>query len=126
MKKKIISSSKVPTAIGPYSHAVEVNGFLFASGQLGIDPATSDFVEGGIKEQTEQALKNVSNLLADAGYYMDNVVKTTVFLQDMSMFADMNEIYAKYFKFDFPARSAVAVKTLPKGGLVEIEVIASK
>lgn len=126
MKKKIISSSKVPAAIGPYSHAVEVNGFLFASGQLGIDPTTSDFVEGGIKEQTEQALKNVSNLLADAGYYMDNVVKTTVFLQDMSMFADMNEIYDKYFKFDFPARSAVAVKTLPKGGLVEIEVIASK
>ncbi|MBQ3554820.1 MAG: reactive intermediate/imine deaminase, partial [Bacteroidales bacterium] len=80
MKKKIISSSKVPAAIGPYSHAVEVNGFLFASGQLGIDPTTSDFVEGGIKEQTEQALKNVSNLLADAGYYMDNVVKTTVFL----------------------------------------------
>ena len=72
MKKKIITSSKVPAAIGPYSHAVEVNGFLFASGQLGIDPATSDFVEGGIKEQTEQALKNVSNLLADAGYYMDN------------------------------------------------------
>ena len=126
MKKKIITSSKVPAAIGPYSHAVEVNGFLFASGQLGIDPATSDFVEGGIKEQTEQALKNVSNLLADAGYYMDNVVKTTVFLADMAMFSEMNEVYAKYFKFDFPARSAVAVKTLPKGGLVEIEVIASK
>ena len=126
MKKKIITSSKVPAAIGPYSHAVEVNGFLFASGQLGIDPATSDFVEGGIKEQTDQALKNVSNLLADAGYYMDNVVKTTVFLADMAMFAEMNEVYAKYFMFDFPARSAVAVKTLPKGGLVEIEVIASK
>lgn len=126
MKKKIITSSKVPAAIGPYSHAVEVNGFLFASGQLGINPTTSDFVEGGIKEQTEQALKNVSNLLADAGYYMDNVVKTTVFLADMAMFAEMNEVYAKYFKFDFPARSAVAVKTLPKGGLVEIEVIASK
>jgi 2-iminobutanoate/2-iminopropanoate deaminase len=126
MKKKIITSSKVPAAIGPYSHAVEVNGFLFASGQLGIDPTTSDFVEGGIKEQTEQALKNVSSLLADAGYYMDNVVKTTVFLADMAMFAEMNEVYAKYFKFDFPARSAVAVKTLPKGGLVEIEVIASK
>lgn len=126
MKKKIITSSKVPAAIGPYSHAVEVNGFLFASGQLGIDPKTSDFVEGGIKEQTEQALKNVSNLLADVGYYMDNVIKTTVFLADMAMFAEMNEVYAKYFKFDFPARSAVAVKTLPKGGLVEIEVIASK
>ncbi|MEG1643524.1 MAG: RidA family protein [Bacteroidales bacterium] len=126
MKKSIISSSKVPAAIGPYSQAIEVGGFLFASGQLGIDPDTSTFAEGGIKGETEQALKNVKALLLNAGYYMDNVVKTTVFLTDMSMFTEMNEIYSKYFNGDFPARSAVAVKELPKGGLVEIEVIAVK
>lgn len=126
MKKSIISTTRVPAAIGPYSQAIEAGGFLFASGQLGIDPGTSQFAEGGVKEQTEQALKNVKNLLQHAGYYMDNVVKTTVFLADMSTFADMNEIYSKYFSTDFPARSAVAVKELPKGGLVEIEVIAAK
>ena len=97
---------------------------LFASGQLGIDPATGLFVEGSVKEQTAQAFKNVHAILAEAGYSINDVVKTTVFLADMSLFAEMNAVYAKYFEGDFPARSAVAVKALPKGALVEIESIA--
>lgn len=126
MKKNIISTPKAPSAIGPYSQAVEVGGFLFVSGQLGIDPETSGFVEGGIKEQTEQVLKNIRNLLQHSGYYLEDVVKTTVFMQDMSMFQDMNEVYSRFFAKECPARSAVAVKGLPKDALVEIEVIAAK
>lgn len=126
MKKNIISTPKAPSAIGPYSQAVEVGGFLFVSGQLGIDPETSRFVEGGIKEQTEQVLKNIRNLLQHSGYYLEDVVKTTVFMQDMSMFQDMNEVYSRFFAKECPARSAVAVKGLPKDALVEIEVIAAK
>lgn len=126
MKKNIISTPKAPSAIGPYSQAVEVGGFLFVSGQLGIDPETSWFVEGGIKEQTEQVLKNIRNLLQHSGYYLEDVVKTTVFMQDMSMFQDMNEVYSRFFAKECPARSAVAVKGLPKDALVEIEVIAAK
>lgn len=99
---------------------------LFASGQLGIDPSTGNFVEGGVKEQTVQAFKNVHAILAEAGYTIADVVKTTVFLADMGDFAVMNEVYASQFEGAFPARSAVAVKTLPKNGLVEIEVIAVK
>lgn len=123
--KTQISSSKAPAAIGPYSQAIAANGFLFISGQLPIDPATGNFAEGGIRELTRQSLENVKSILAEAGLTLADVVKTTVFLADMSDFAAMNEIYAEYFTAPAPARSAVAVKTLPKGGLVEIEVIAA-
>lgn len=122
--KKIIATKNAPAAIGPYNQAVKVGNMLFASGQLGLNPETGDFVEGGIKEQTEQAFRNVKAILAEAGMTIDNVVKTTVFLADMADFAAMNEVYASQFNGDFPARSAVAVKTLPKNGLVEVEVIA--
>lgn len=122
--KKIIATKNAPAAIGPYNQAVKVGNMLFASGQLGLNPETGDFAEGGIKEQTEQAFRNVKAILAEAGMTIDNVVKTTVFLADMADFAAMNEVYASQFNGDFPARSAVAVKTLPKNGLVEVEVIA--
>ena len=122
MKK--LHSDKAPKAIGPYSQAIVAGGLLFASGQVPIDPATGNFVEGGIKEQTKQSLTNVSNVLAEAGIDLSHVVKTTVFLSDMDNFAAMNEVYASFFSEPYPARSAVAVKTLPKGALVEIEVIA--
>lgn len=124
--KKAIHTSNAPAAIGPYSQAVESKGLLITSGQLGLDPQTGNFAEGGIKEQTEQALKNVEAILKEAGYTMEDVVKTTCFLASMDDFAAMNEVYAKHFSGTFPARSAVAVKTLPKNGLVEIEVICFK
>jgi 2-iminobutanoate/2-iminopropanoate deaminase len=124
--KKVIATNNAPAAIGPYSQAVQAGNMLFASGQLGLDPATGNFVEGGVKEQTEQAFKNIHAILAEAGLTIDNVVKTTVFLADMADFAVMNEVYAQQFTGTFPARSAVAVKTLPKNGLVEIEIIAVK
>ena len=124
--KKVISTTQAPAAIGPYNQAIQVGNMLFMSGQLGIDPATGDFVAGVVKEQTIQSFKNIQAILAESGFTMDDVVKTTVFLADMSTFADMNEIYAAQFTGAFPARSAVAVKTLPKNGLVEIEVIAVK
>lgn len=123
--KTQITSLKAPAAIGPYSQAIAANGFLFISGQLPIDPATGNFAEGGIRELTRQSLENVKSILAEAGLTLADVVKTTVFLADMSDFAAMNEVYAEYFTAPAPARSAVAVKTLPKGGLVEIEVIAA-
>jgi 2-iminobutanoate/2-iminopropanoate deaminase len=124
--KKVISTSDAPAAIGPYSQAIQTGNMLFASGQLGIDPATGNFAEGGVKEQTLQAFQNVRAILETAGYTLDDVVKTTVFLAGMDDFAAMNEVYASQFGEAFPARSAVAVKTLPKNGLVEIEVIAVK
>lgn len=124
--KKVIATTNAPAAIGPYSQAVQVGNMLFASGQLGIDPATGNFVEGAVKEQTAQAFKNVKAILAEAELEISDVVKTTVFLADMSDFSAMNEVYASQFEGAFPARSAVAVKTLPKNGLVEIEVIAVK
>ena len=124
--KKQISTTNAPAAIGPYSQAIEANGMVFVSGQLPVDPATGEFAEGGIKELTRQSLTNMKNILAEAGLTMDNVVKTTVFLADMSDFAAMNEVYASFFEGVAPARSAVAVKTLPKGALVEIECIAVK
>lgn len=124
--KKVISTSQAPAAIGPYSQAVQAGNMLFMSGQLGIDPATGDFAEGGVKAQTVQSFKNIRAILTEAGFAMDDIVKTTVFLADMSYFAEMNEVYASQFGETFPARSAVAVKTLPKNGLVEIEVIAVK
>ena len=122
--KKIISTSKAPAAIGPYSQAIKVGNLVYTSGQIPIDPATGVFVEGGIKEQTRQSLLNVKAILEEAGLTMNDVVKTTVFMADMNDFADMNAVYAEFFFEPYPARSAVAVKTLPKGALVEIEVVA--
>lgn len=124
--KKIIATKNAPAAIGPYNQAIQVGNFLFASGQLGLVPETGVFPEGGVKEQTAQAFLNVKAILAEAGYTIDDVVKTTVFLANMDDFAAMNEVYAANFSGDFPARSAVAVKTLPKNALVEVEVIAYK
>ncbi len=124
--KKVISTVNAPAAIGPYSQAIQAGNMLFASGQLGIDPVSGSFIEGGVREQTIQAFRNVHAILTEAGYTIDDVVKTTVFLADMADFAVMNEVYASRFTGTFPARSAVAVKTLPKNGLVEIEVVAVK
>ena len=121
---KAISTKKAPAAIGPYSQAIRVGNLVYTSGQIPIAPATGAFVEGGIKEQTRQSLTNVKAILEEAGTSLANVVKTTVFMADMADFADMNSVYAEFFTEPYPARSAVAVKTLPKGALVEIEVIA--
>ena len=123
---KQISTDKAPAAIGPYSQAIEAGGMVFASGQLPIDPATGAFVKGGVKEQTRQSLTNAQNILREAGVDLSHVVKTTVFLSDMANFGAMNEVYAEFFTQPFPARSAVAVKTLPKDALVEVECIAVK
>lgn len=123
---KPIVTSAAPATIGPYSQAIEVNGFVYASGQLPIDPATGAFPEGGVQEQTRQSLLNVKAILEEAGLTLANVVKTTVYLADMGDFAAMNEIYSQFFSQPFPARSAVAVKALPKGALVEVEVIAAR
>ncbi len=123
--KQIISTDKAPGAIGPYSQAVRVNDMLFISGQVPMDPATGELVAGGITEQTEQVFKNIKAILEQAGSSLDNVVKSTVFLSDMSNFAAMNAVYAQNFKEgNYPARSAFAVKELPKAALVEIETIA--
>lgn len=123
--KDVISTKAAPAAIGPYSQAVNVGNLVFTSGQIPIDPATGIFPEGGIKEQARQSLTNVKAILEEAGLTMANVVKTTVFMADMNDFADMNAVYAEFFAEPYPARSAVAVKTLPKGALVEIEVVAA-
>ena len=124
---KPVSTDKAPAAIGPYSQAIDSGkGLVFLSGQIPIDPATGAFAEGGIREQTRQSLLNAQSILKAAGLDLSDVVKTTVFLADMGDFASMNEVYAQFFKEPFPARSAVAVKTLPKGALVEIECIAAK
>ena len=123
--KEVINTKAAPAAIGPYSQAIKVGNLVYTSGQIPIDPATGSFVEGGIKEQTRQSLNNIKAILAEVGLSMSNVVKTTVFLADMNDFADMNAVYAEFFTEPYPARSAVAVKTLPKGALVEIEVVAS-
>lgn len=123
---KAINTTKAPAAIGPYSQAINSGaGIVFVSGQLPIDPATGSFPEGGVREQTRQSLLNAQAILEEAGLALGNVVKTTVFLADMSDFAAMNEVYASFFTAPYPARSAVAVKTLPKGALVEIECIAA-
>ena len=122
---KAISTKKAPGAIGPYSQAIQAGEFVYTSGQLGLDPETGLFPEGGIKEQARQALQNVGAILEEAGLSMANVVKTTGFLANMDDFAEMNGVYAEFFKEPYPARSAVAVKTLPKNALVEIEVVAT-
>jgi len=125
--KQRINTDNAPAAIGPYSQAIDSShGLIFVSGQLPIDPATGAFPEGGVQAQTRASLTNAEAILKAAGLSLDNVVKTTVFLADMGDFAAMNEIYAQFFKEPFPARSAVAVKTLPKGALVEIECIAAR
>ena len=124
MKKEVIATELAPAAIGPYSQAIKVGNMLFCSGQIPVNPANGE-VPGGIKAQTEQALANVLALLNAAGDGIENVVKTTVFLSDIANFAPMNEVYAKFFTAPYPARSAVAVRDLPKGVLVEVEVIAA-
>lgn len=122
--KKIISTDKAPAAIGPYSQAVNVGGTIYCSGQIPINPLTGEVVEGGIAEQTKQSLANVQAILEEAGCTMGDVVKTTVLLADIKDFAAMNEVYGAVFTAPYPARSAFAVRDLPKGVLVEIEVIA--
>ena len=125
--KRIIATDHAPAAIGPYSQAVESGNLLFVSGQLGLDPATGDFVPGGVREQAEQAFRNLKAILSEAGYTLEHVLKATVFLTDMNDFSVVNEVYASHFSgLPCPARSAIAVCKLPKGGLVEIEVIASR
>ena len=123
---KAISTKNAPAAIGPYSQAIEAGGMVFASGQLPINPVTGAFPEGGIKEQTRQSILNAEAILKEAGCSLANVVKTTVLLADIADFAAMNEVYASFFSEPFPARSAFAVRDLPKGALVEIEMIAAK
>ena len=124
--KKAIATNAAPGAVGPYSQGIEADGLVFVSGQLPVDPATGVFVPGGAAEQATQSLKNISAVLAAAGCTMEDVVKTTVFLTDMGKFAEVNEVYAAFFKGDCPARSAVQVGALPKGAQVEIEAIAAK
>ncbi len=123
--KKVISTSKAPAAIGPYSQAIEVGNLVFVSGQIPVDPATGK-VKDDVKAQARQSLTNLSNILEEAGLSMENIAKTTVFLADIADFVAVNEVYATFFSGAFPARSAVAVKDLPKGVKLEIEAIASK
>lgn len=122
--KKIISTENAPQAIGPYSQAIAANGFLFISGQLGVTPS-GEFAGADVKSQAQRSLQNLQAILSEAGLGFESVVKTTIFLADIADFAAVNEIYAEFFNEPYPARSTVAVKTLPKGGLVEIELIAA-
>ena len=122
--KKVISTKDAPQAIGPYSQAIAANGFLFISGQLGVT-TSGEFAGADVKSQAQRSLQNLQAILSEAGLGFENVVKTTIFLADIADFAAVNEIYADFFKEPYPARSTVAVKTLPKGGLVEIELIAA-
>ena len=124
--KRFIHTDKAPKAIATYSQAVEINGMLFIAGQIPIDPATGKLVEGGIKEQTEQVLKNIGEILNAAGYNFQDVVKSTCMLTDMNHYAEMNAIYGKFYYENSPARAAFAVSGLPMGALVEIETIASR
>lgn len=124
--KKIISTSKAPAAIGPYSQAVEINGTLYVSGQIPLEPATGRLVEGGVKEQTIQVFYNIEAILKEAGYSFSDVVKSTCLLSDMSDFKAMNEVYSVYYPENKPARAAYAVKGLPMGALIEIETVAVK
>jgi 2-iminobutanoate/2-iminopropanoate deaminase len=124
--KRIIQTNNAPAAIGPYCQAVEVGGMLFISGQIPLNPQTMKVVEGGIAEQTEQVLNNIGAILKEAGYTFADVVKSTCLLSDMANFKGMNEVYARYYSENAPARAAYAVKELPMGVLVEIETIAAK
>jgi 2-iminobutanoate/2-iminopropanoate deaminase len=124
--KKVIHTAQAPKAVGPYSQAIEANGILFISGQIPIDPSTGQIVEGGIKEQTEQVMKNIGAILKEAGYTFSDVVKSTCLLSDMNNFVPMNEVYGSYYSENPPARAAYGVVKLPLGVLVEIETIAAK
>jgi len=124
IKKEVLTSSNAPKAVGPYSLGIRSGGFLFLSGQLGLDPDSGRFVEGGVEAQTRQVLLNIKNVLKDAGSDLSNVVKTSVFLSDIADFPKMNTVYAEFFGNDPPARSTMQVGALPKSGLIEIEVIA--
>lgn len=124
--KEVIFTKSAPAAIGPYSQAICIGDLLYTSGQIPLDPATGKLVEGGIAEQSHQALKNLGSVLAAAGLGYENVVKTTVFLADMADFAEFNGIYAQYFTGDCPARSCVQVAALPAGAKVEVEAVAAK
>jgi 2-iminobutanoate/2-iminopropanoate deaminase len=124
--KKIIFTPHAPKAIGPYSQAIETNGFLFVSGQIPLNPATGKLVEGGIKEQTEQVMKNIGAILQASGFSFSDVIKSTCLLTDMDNFAAMNEVYGSYYPSECPARAAYAVSGLPLGSLIEIETVASK
>jgi 2-iminobutanoate/2-iminopropanoate deaminase len=123
---KKINTENAPAAIGPYSQAIEANGFIYVSGQLGLNPQTGKLVEGGIVAETKQALENIKAVLTAAGSNLANVVKADVYLADMSDFSKMNEVYAQYFSEPYPARATIAVKALPKDGRVEIAVVAVK
>lgn len=125
MDKKVISTAKAPAAIGPYSQAIEVNGMIFTSGMIPINPETGEIVDG-LQEQAKQALTNVKSLLESQGSEMGKIIKTTVFIKDMNDFAKINEVYATFFDGDYPARSCVEVARLPKDVLIEIEAIALK
>jgi 2-iminobutanoate/2-iminopropanoate deaminase len=124
MTKKIINTSKAPAPIGPYNQAIQAGSFLFISGQVALKPGTSEMANADIIEETHQVMKNLKCILAEAGLDFNAVVKTTIFLSDMELFGDVNEIYGKYFDADFPARETVAVKGLPKNANVEISMIA--
>jgi 2-iminobutanoate/2-iminopropanoate deaminase len=124
MSKQIIQTEKAPAPIGPYSQAVKANGFLFVSGQVAINPGTNEVVTGGVANEAHQVMKNVDAILKEANLTFQHVIKTTIFLSDMSLFAEVNEVYASYFDGDFPARETVAVKGLPKNVNVEISITA--
>lgn len=124
--KKIIYTSNAPEPIGPYSQAIVANGFLFASGQIAINPENNELNNTSLEEETHQVMRNIKALLVESEYEFEHIIKTTIFLSDMSLFAQVNEIYGSYFKSDFPARETVAVKGLPKGVNVEISVTAYK
>jgi len=124
--KTIINTSNAPAPIGPYSQAVLANGFLYVSGQIPINPATGELTQSSVKEETEQVMRNLNAVLLEAGFEFTHILKSTIFLSDMDLFAEVNEVYGSYFESDFPARETVAVKGLPKGVNVEISVIAYK
>lgn len=124
MKKQVIVTEKAPAAVGPYSQAVKMGGFLFISGQIPLDPATGKLVTGNAETQADQIFRNISAILEAAGSSLDDIVKTTAYLVDMNDFTAVNEVYSKYLVFDAPARSAVGVNKLPKGASVEIDVVA--
>ena len=124
MSKQIINTAKAPAPIGPYSQAVKTNGFLFVSGQVAIDPSTNEIVSGSAAQEAHQVMKNIDAILKEANLTFQHIIKTTIFLSDMSLFAEVNEVYSTYFNGDFPARETVAVKGLPKNVNVEISVTA--
>ncbi|MBS1627808.1 MAG: RidA family protein [Bacteroidetes bacterium] len=124
MSKQIIKTDKAPAPIGPYNQAVKANGFLFISGQVAIDPATNELIKGSVKEEAHQVMKNLKAILEEAKITFEHAVKTTIFLSDMSLFAEVNEVYGSYFSGDYPARETVAVKGLPKNVNVEISITA--